>query len=499
MKHFLAFCFVWCISGFPLLAQNWQCMQPGRKVYFTNAEHYLHGMRIDSVRTSAGGNTLFYPYRSPRGSFAKQFPILDSTKGSWLGALIETDASGKTSVYTYWNDTLVIETKAGLGASWVFYSDTTPVYYRASVSKLDTMIIGGVLDSIKRIDLAAYTSGSIIASHPVNKLHLTLSKNHGFEEVPDLYMFPYHRIDSPTLNQFDWLFRQVYTSSPDSAKLMFRQTDFGNPTTTALYALQPGDKYQTRKITLKPGITELVTDSIVSRTLSANVLSLGVHSRKTTLDWPMANPPMLTYTVSYSNSVRTYAVGTAMLIDTVRMPEEWGTNSFHRYNRDDTSFCLRSPSYSIAPNFIANSGKLNNFEPCGTSNSYKVGLGLVDSNVCFDPYPNLENFSLSVSYARIGSTPCGQWSSLAAASISPSVPDAMLTPNPADKEFFLNFPAASESEIQVFDALGHSKYHVKNAPGSSLKIDTQYWPSGIYYIVLRNAALTQTLKLIVQH
>lgn len=53
------------------VAQNYQCVQPGSKQYFTNSTHYLRGIRIDSTKT-IGGVQYLYPFKSPRGKYYEE-------------------------------------------------------------------------------------------------------------------------------------------------------------------------------------------------------------------------------------------------------------------------------------------------------------------------------------------------------------------------------------------------------------------------------------------
>lgn len=132
-------------------AQNYQCLQPGVKHYFTNGNGYLRGMRIDSVETQ-GDSTIYFPYHTPRGYLHSAPPsTLDSTGGSWLGKSVVQRADGTFLFDNLWHDTVVIKTQANVGDSWVFYHDTTTLFYQASLMAIDTMTVLGFVDSVKKI------------------------------------------------------------------------------------------------------------------------------------------------------------------------------------------------------------------------------------------------------------------------------------------------------------------------------------------------------------
>ncbi len=127
-------------------AQNYQCLQAGVKHYFINGNGYLRGIRIDSVRTF-GDTTIYYPFHTPRLTSG----IIDPNGGSWLGKRVLQLSDGTFVFDSYWNDSVIIKTKANVGDSWIFYRDSSHLYYKATVIANDTMTILSSLDSVKTI------------------------------------------------------------------------------------------------------------------------------------------------------------------------------------------------------------------------------------------------------------------------------------------------------------------------------------------------------------
>ncbi len=72
--------FVFC--NYVTHAQNYNCLQFGPKNYFINAENYVRGIRIDSVR-SVGSDTLYFPYRTRRIKNYFVIPETDTMGASW--------------------------------------------------------------------------------------------------------------------------------------------------------------------------------------------------------------------------------------------------------------------------------------------------------------------------------------------------------------------------------------------------------------------------------
>lgn len=234
-------------------AQDYRCFQAGVDNFFINSHNYLRGIRIDST-TIAGDSTIYYPFRTPRGSYAGEMAIppipisLDTNGGSWLGKIVIARGDGSYIFDNYWSgDTIVIKTKADVGDSWVFYGDTDKVHYIAAVTTIDTMTVLSVIDSIKIMQIKAYDSATYMPTDPLNNLTIVLSKSHGFVQVFDLYMFPYHEPDSVFKIGNDYFMdRSLCTimqangtpsslSYPNGTNALFRLTNFINPNDHELY------------------------------------------------------------------------------------------------------------------------------------------------------------------------------------------------------------------------------------------------------------------------
>ena len=238
-----------CICTDASDAQNWQCIEPGVKQYFINNNGYLRGIRVDSV--TIGDTTVYYPSHTPRGPYygTSVPPVLDSNGGSWVGKKVIQLSDGSFIFDSYWNNSVMIKTHAYVGDSWVFYSDSSSLYYQANVISIDTMTVLSFTDSVKKILVTAYTGSTPVHSDPVDSFQIILSKNNGFVQAFDLYTFPYHKPDSLFRAGLDYFLDRsnmpyddigaVYT--PSKAYSIFRLTNFINPTQEQLYNWGVGD------------------------------------------------------------------------------------------------------------------------------------------------------------------------------------------------------------------------------------------------------------------
>jgi hypothetical protein len=152
----LLFCFFTALFA---SAQNYNCIQPERKSYFINETGYLRGIRIDSVNEQPEYK-IFYPFHTPRKYWDMFFEYGvdgadDTAGGSWLGKKIIIRNDGTYLFDTYFGDTVVIKTQASVGESWVFFNDTSLIYYKATITSKSTRIINDILDSVKVITVKA--------------------------------------------------------------------------------------------------------------------------------------------------------------------------------------------------------------------------------------------------------------------------------------------------------------------------------------------------------
>ncbi len=178
-----------------LFAQNWQTVVVNDTAYFTVQappldsvwNGYLRCIWADSsVNTGGVVTTYFYP--SIRLDMNN---VLDTLKGdTWLGKRNLRNVNGDEFYFNKQGDTILLRTVASLGDTWILNTDSNNLNYHATVTSIDTITIDGALDSIKTIQLQAFLGASPVGSI-YNNLPITLSKNHGFYSVFELYDFPY--------------------------------------------------------------------------------------------------------------------------------------------------------------------------------------------------------------------------------------------------------------------------------------------------------------------
>ncbi len=512
MKKTLLLLLILLLNAFFVSAQNWNCFLPNIKQFFTNANGYLRGMRIDSIKTS-GTDTIYYPFHSMRGN-TTLMPVFDSNGGSWLGKKVVKQADGTFLFDDIGNDTVVIRTQAIAGDNWIFYSDTSPVYYMADVVSVDTMTVLSVLDSVKTLSITAYNNGNIVTNSPVNNFRIILSKEHGFVKVFDLYTFPYR--DSSGYDAFDYYFSMVqvhgylygYWASYNVIDnyQQFDLTTFHYPTLSEIYDYNIGDVISTQSETdyesAQVYIYSTSYDSIISKTVSANGVSY------TNVETSIGHTDAQVGSTSWgptANTTNTNIMNT-MLFDTVRMPEEWNVHEVYYYFPYDTSNCFISSVYAWYYDFTNGVNVLPgpHFEYCGTNaNRYKAGVGALDVEsysgipLIVGPPGCTSNYKFQEACKKNG-LECYGCHLLGVSSMSGPDKSMNVYPNPANNELSIKLPSNNKHTVSLINILGEVVLKQKHVLQQTT-FDVADIPTGVYVLRIEDENGQVLCKKIVVH
>ena len=422
------------------IAQNYQCLQSGVKHYFTNGNGYLRGIRIDSTRIF-GDTIVYYPFHTPRGNYYSSGGnvLLDSTGGSWLGKKVLQLHDGTFVFDDNWGDSVIIKTQANLSDSWIFYRDTSSVYYKATVISIDTVTLSGFFDTTKDIQINAYNGTALVTSDPANGLHLILSKNQGFLQVCDLYTFPYHLPNASFPGGLDYymdksIFGAQYpipnlsSGWIDQNALRFNIVPFVSPSISELYSWHVGDVYEYSSCN---GLIEYPTaacdpvfeyslDTINTTSIVSGITSYGYSGWEATY----TGADYITYPTS-----GTLSYGPERLIDTVLMPEEFGHNYIYYYLPNDSSFCDVNILYGIATGNLNGPMYVPPFEAPVPVTTYKAPLGLLHYNAVGLDGGFVVSDKMLIHYSRSGQN-CGNYLTLSVPKIDRNSV-LQIFPNPA--------------------------------------------------------------------
>ena len=491
-------------------AQNFQCLQAGVKHYFTNGNGYLRGIRIDSVKT-VGSDFIYYPFLTLRNPYWHGTP-LDSNGGSWLGKNVTQTSDGTFLFDNLWHDTVVIKTQAHLGDSWVFYNDSTALYYMANVIGIDTMSVLGVVDSIKKILITANNPSGIVTTDPVDSFQIILSQNNGFVHIFDLYTFPYHKPDTVYYGGFDYYLdyalgnvRSVPTP-PNARNSIFMLVSLINPTSVQLNDWHAGDVFENSIFV--SGIPSdgsypyvYAFDSITGRTVTPGGIQLTfsgweakMHIRPFDLLSGLFNPSLQRPYDTFSTA-GTLNFTNNLLIDTAIMPEEFNQLYIQYYLPNDTTQCLRNAYYHFIASEIHNHSGFTEGNPL--SLEYKTGIGQIKYHWDWagGSPPEVDDNTL-LYYVKNG-IPCGHYINPYPLNYIEKVNELTkaridIFPNPAT-----TFITISEQDrittVAITNLIGQTVYS-QEYNADKVQIDVADLPAGVYFIRINGTEVRRFVK-----
>ena len=501
MKRFLSLLFV-TVSYFAS-AQNYQCLQSGVKHFFINGNNYLRGIRIDSTRTT-GDTTIYYPFHTPRGqyntSMAVGNPVLDTNGGSWLGKKVLQLSDGTFIFDSYWNDSVIIKTQANVGDSWVFYHDSSNIYYKATVVSMDTMSVLSAVDSVKNVMINAYDSTGLVPTDPLDSFTFILSKHYGFVQVFDLYTFPYHKLDSvyrPGLDFF--LDRSLCTLetingnpsppiAPNSNVALFKLTDFIIPNEQQLHNWQVGDvigsthSYGVSGLSGYPCVTEYILDTVTSEVVSGHTKSYTLSGMSPTCDsFPSLciYAPFTCYPIYYPGTF-SFSDIVYPIVDISYIPEhdlKISGGIYVFYYPNDTGFCSIGPTYKTTGMYYFTAGLGGGYENA----DYKFGVGET-FYVYQDGNPTYESTTLT----KFSCSP------LEISNVSSSPNSIRLFPNPATTVVAISSPQEI-TNITIINLLGQLIY-ARECDTEKVQLDISAWPAGIYFVRINGTEVKKFIK-----
>jgi hypothetical protein len=474
---------------FPQFAtgQNYQCLQPGSRPFFTNRNGYLRCIKIDSV-TTEGDTTVYHLFRTPRGAYnvdSVRFR-LDSFGGSWTGKRVLQLRNGNFVFDNYWGASVTIKTTANVGDSWTFYRDTGHVFYRASLVSMDTQRVLSVLDSVKTIVINAYDTSGMVATDPLNGFTILLSKNHGFKQVFDLFTFPYHKPDSSFRPGLDFYldrstsdYRGVNSDlavQPDTNNAIFNIVDFIIPVDTQLYNVTVGDVLEYRKTT---GILfytdvyhEYTLDTIIAKAYTPGSCTYTV--KRTTFADPSA--PAASSTITFSTSNTNYSV-----CDTQFLPESHRDGIYIFYFPEDGSFCFTSPRIIRLREHYYRQGLGGNIE----WSILKLGLSEIEHFYADGEPTHVIN---ELIYLKHNGAACGSFvnPTTAVTDLSAENEKIRIYPCPSNDLVHIQTALESNAAFSVTNCVGEVMYRGMQHGGAAT-IEVANFPAGVYFITIREA------------
>ncbi len=502
-----------CICSY---AQNYECLKFGPKYYYTNSDAYLRGIRIDSVDT-VGTNIIYHPYKSARKkcidcSVAPEIRVLDTFSGSWLGGNVIQENDGTFLFDNLWNDTVIIKTQATLGETWTMFDYSFPLKYTATITRLDTQTVLGVLDSIKVIQIHAYLNDVPYLIDAVEGLEFYLSKNHGFTRAIDLFTFPYRFPQYDSLTFYgpyyivDHFADRVshYSGMPDvrpvgdrpaQGTLLFDMIPLKNTRWSSIFNYNVGDEFgfaysmdefRTRNC-------RAVISSISYPEPFAKQYHCTVHITERTVTPVFGSSPIVTYS-SFVLGDDIYA-DTTYVVDLKYMPEEAGHDEYYYYypSTDSADFCDGSEYDVYEEEFVyprfSDGRRLIGYGYSIMANHmrYKPKLGRIEG---YNYYMDTDDDRYYTSgHFFISSDTCGFYTGIENINEQPK---SIVYPNPAKQ--FINIEChKGMNTVYLTDVTGHVLISSQFTKGKN-ELNIGQLPDGMYLLKINNEPAVKIIK-----
>jgi hypothetical protein len=513
-KLLLLICF---ISWQGTSAQNWEIIQPGVNSKFQgewNYFGYLHNFGSplkatiniypDSIITQ--GNLDFIYLRrdqeiAPIANifyWGPPFYYIGINQPGRFGSMVMKSTSGDYRFLSHCGDTLLLKSRATLNQTWIFAPLNTGRILEASVINVQVGSVLGVVDSIKTIEIIAKDGqGQILISDKWNGKTFLLSKQHGLVSAP-----AFHFVNC-TGNSYqfisDTIIYRLMSYKHNNQWLGKRDI-----TIDEVFNLNIGDVFHFSSSGYSSGSgSNYFFNSrsySIEKLISKNYFPAGDSLRLSYDRISVDSGQSVQQGIVYNNVVRKHdTLDKVIYLNKLRYLDDLDSSNTNLspvyFISYDTSLNDRikvavepvHPSASIHPQYTFRLS-CSPYSSQGQGYNYIVvakDLGIIQESSSFPSiivYSNCHNFSRSLQYfSRTGETwgtPFDTLSILGFEEQTVKKQAVEVFPNPVKVGDVLRFTQTENSEIRIFNLLGHQ---VGFYQGNEVPIAPAMFQSGIYF------------------
>jgi hypothetical protein len=477
-------------------AQNYNCIQPGKKKYFLNSYGYVRGIKTDTAYTSPD-SVVCHLFRTPRGLYpygTDSTYSLDPDGASWLGKRTVQYANGTFMTNNIWGDTVIIHTQANIGDTWIFYNDGSQRKYVAEMIGIGYISLG-TPDTIKRILISAYDDSGIVYSDPCNFLQIQISKNNGFYKIFDLYTFPYRQYNSLYTMGNDYFLDKICSKStppvPNAENSIFTQiTSFPNPTYNIIWQYAMGYEFQYSVCNLAHPGNGTYPYHYFYRRINGQT-STPTHLEHNYVGWLLTQSYTEPYVpnASYPYTKTEYTSSTYVPTGTLfkqhdLLPEETGQSEIMYYYPTNNDLCSSTAMYAKQISNMVGSTWHNHFDSTAAEKTYKLNLGLVKH---IEHKGTNRILDTTLVYYRKTNT-CNKLMFATSVEIlkKSEVNQFTIYPCPADDEINISAQNSEKYALAIFDMTGRCVSNI-SATFGDITIPTYNWSSGLYVVKIMSA------------
>ena len=208
MKKRFVLSFLVIIIAQNLWAQNYQSFRSDRTYLYNN--YLTQSIRFDSVQVSEQDSVLYAFKNIPANYYLVDFRCY--SLHAFIGDSVLIKNNGENIFFNQQGDSIVIRTNAHLNETWNFFSDT--IYtVNATVSNIDTMHFGSIIDSVKTIQLNVFDSTGSSITLNLYSNEIKLSKNFGLINFPTFLAYPHEELNVDFHNEYNLKLIGINTSN----------------------------------------------------------------------------------------------------------------------------------------------------------------------------------------------------------------------------------------------------------------------------------------------
>lgn len=467
-----------CITTLFTNAYNYQAVYSHRTVFFQEAEEVLP-IRIDSIKIN--GDTILYPIRSIE---TVDYSCFDPKGASWMGKKIIVNQNWNY-FFNAQNDTIKFKTSASLNESWDVYS-SPEMLIKGTVISIDTVHFLGLVDSVKTIELKAYTITLNALPHKLDSKKIRISKHYGFIDAMNFNSWP----------TYEFIFFNGDTFQPTLAGMTNPEIGIQNLTWFKVFDFQPGDEIHSEFSAAWPlgspppyFTTNIkITKKYISRTDYTDSIQYTFDVENVTTEYIHGN-----YTSSTYKGISTETIKRNAKFDTLARETIIDDYSAGFYTQHNRTFQFKTEPYiteTIFRHDDLNCWSQITADGCFPYISYYKGLGGPYS-FCQGWMMSFENNSLV--YYKKGAETWGTPLVIDGLSETKSKQAIDVYPNPATD--IISFRITENAEITITDLQGKSLIN-KAISSFNNTISLNNLSTGLYiYRIVQNGNVTQTGKI----
>lgn len=487
MKTLFIFIFIFFVIY--TQGQNYQPIYSTQSALFRNHENKILGLRIDSVKIES--DTTLYPFTTIQEITSEAG--FSPYETSWIGKNIIIKNDGSNLFFNREGETITIKNQAKLNESWLAYQRTDSFQVKASVHNIDLEEFLGLEDSVKTIAFSVLNQFGDTISHKLNNLKVKISKNYGFVETLNFYLFPDFTVHYPSDRLENYTLVGLTNPITGVQNLKwFDVFDYNVGDELHVQEYKTGDSYNVlpyisydKRCIYKFLKRDNYTDSIVYQYVRKQSIetvfkdSLSLEKTNDTVRWVISVNPNFD-----------------------KLPGEPIIDNFSAYSfymRSDTLLQKIDPNETLIFIFEENGWFLDIFvgEGCFYEKKYLKGLG--------GPYYSCKGYfgeseERKLIYYKKGETEWGE--PLVLTGIHPIVKNNMVTifPNPAKNKISITTLTNQKINfIQLINLNGEILLELVEPGTNHVKIDVNNFPTGTYIVKVTSNKKTFVKKIFIEN